>query len=300
MTRTALFARHQPGGVFDYSSIGEHPADVWFVDSGNAAASDAAGYGHNPDAPFATLDYAVGQCTASAGDVIYCMPGHAETISAAGGLDLDVAGITIIGLGNGALIPTITMDTLAAVDVDVDAANITVRHIRFSAGVADIVAAIDVNACDTTFIDCEFMGDGAGLNALIWIIDAANVDRLTVENCLFYDPDASNTHGIDLAGDGFFHRIVGNRMYGDWGTAAIGGAGVVISPLIANNLIWNIAAVNDTCITTAADGGWVCDNYVCTPQLQNNAITCGAIGLFNNYQYVDTEDLSGLLEPVVT
>lgn len=300
MARTALFSRRQPGGVYDYSSIGEHPADVWFVDSGSATGSDTAGYGRNPDAPFLTLDYAVGQCTANAGDVIYCMPGHAETISAAGGLDLDVAGITIIGLGNGNLIPTITMDTTANVDVDVDAQHITVRHMKFVAGFADIVAAIDVNACYFTLEDCWLTGDGAGLNALIWVIDANNVDWMTIRNNFFYDPDASNTHCINLAGDGFGHLIEGNRLYGDWGTAAIGGAGVVICATIRDNYIWNIAAVNDTCIATAADGGWIVGNMVSSPQAQNNAITAANIAKFNNYQAVDTEDLSGLLEPVVT
>lgn len=297
--RSPLFMQHQPGGVFNYQSIGNHPADVWFVDSTNAAASDASGYGHNPDAPFATLDYAVGQCAASKGDVIYVMPGHTETVATAGALALDVIGITIIGLGNGTLIPTVTLSDAAA-DVDVDAANITVRHIRFVAGDADITAAIDVNACNTTFIDCEFYGDGAGLNALIWIVDAANIDYLTVQDCFFYDPDASNTHAINLLGDGFGHLIRGNRFYGDWGTMAIGGAGVVICATIDNNYIWNIAAVNDTCINTAADGGWVVGNMVVSPQAQANAITDAAIGKFQNFESVDGEDLSGALEPVVT
>lgn len=294
--------RQQPGGVYDYVSIGTHPADVWFVGSAVAAASDSAGFGRNPDAPFATLDYAVGQCTASVGDVIYVLPGHTETISAAGGLDLDTIGITIIGLGNGTLMPTITMDTDAAVDVDVDAANITVRHIKFVAGVADIVAAIDVNCDDFTMIDCRFEGDNAGLNALIWIQDAAagGSDRITIQECYCNDQDASNTHFFNMAGTGSGHRVLNNVLIGDWGTMAVGGAGVVTDTVIAGNYIWNVAAVNDTCIGTAQNTSFICDNYVVSPQAQANAITAANAGKFNNYQAVDTEDLSGALEPVVT
>jgi len=295
-----LFAQHQPGGVFNVINMEYFPADLFFVDSTNASASDSAGFGANPDAPFATLDYAVGQCTDSVGDYIIVMPGHTETISAAGGLALDVIGITILGIGNGLLMPTITLDTDIATDVDVDAVNITVKHIKFVAGLADMTAVMDINACHTSFIDCRFEGDGAGLNALIWFQDANNVDELTIKDCRFYDPDASNTHAINLSGDGYGHVISGNWLYGDWGTMAIGGAGVVIRPTIENNYIWNIAAVNDTCINTAADGGWIVGNMVTTPQLQGNAITGAAIGKFNNYQSVDGEDLSGILEPAAT
>jgi hypothetical protein len=293
--------RQQPGGVYDYVSIHDHPADVWFVGSAVGTASDAAGFGRNPDAPFATLNYAVSQCTDSVGDVIYVLPGHTETISEAGGLDLDIIGITIIGLGNGTLMPTITMDTDAAVDVDVDAANITVRHIKFAAGVADIVAAIDVNADDFTMIDCQFIGDSS-YNALIWIQDALATasDRITIRDCYCNDQDTSNTHFFNMSGTGSGHRVINNVLIGDWGTMAVGGAGIVTDVEIAYNKIWNVAAVNDTCIGTAMNTGFIYDNYVVSPQAQANAITAANVGKFNNYQSVDTEDLSGALEPVVT
>ena len=154
--RTMLFSRKQSGGFFIVDDLAQHPGAIWFVDSGHAAASDAAGFGRTPDAPFATLDYAVGKCTASQGDVIYAMPGHAEVVSAAAGLALDVAGISIVGLGNGSLQPTVTLDTANTADVDVDAANVTVENIHFVANFADIAAAIDVNADDFTLRNCRF------------------------------------------------------------------------------------------------------------------------------------------------
>ena len=101
------------------------------MDSGHAAASDTAGFGRTPDAPFATIDYAVGQCTASQGDIIYVMPGHAEVLAAAADLALDVIGISVIGLGNGPLQPTVTLGTADTADVDVDAAGITVGESAF-------------------------------------------------------------------------------------------------------------------------------------------------------------------------
>jgi len=74
-----LFSRKQPGGfyVVNDRSIAAG-GNVFWVSS--TTGTDSAGYGRNPDAPVATLDYAIGLCTASKGDIVYLMPGHAENI----------------------------------------------------------------------------------------------------------------------------------------------------------------------------------------------------------------------------
>src|SRR4051812_41694686 len=76
------------------------PGNVFWVQSTSANAGDSAGKGRSPGAPFATIDYAVGQCTAGQGDVILVLPGHVETVTAAAGVALDVAGVSVVGLGN--------------------------------------------------------------------------------------------------------------------------------------------------------------------------------------------------------
>lgn len=43
------------------------------------------------------MDYANGRCTANNGDVVFVQAGHTETVTAAAGLDLDVAGVTLGG-----------------------------------------------------------------------------------------------------------------------------------------------------------------------------------------------------------
>jgi len=81
--------------------------NIWFVDSGHPFASDNTHCGESPLEPFATIDYAIGKCTASNGDIIYVMPGHAETVNATATLTCDVAGISIVGLGNGTNRPSL-------------------------------------------------------------------------------------------------------------------------------------------------------------------------------------------------
>jgi len=298
-----MFSRKQPGGVLTIVNIDDHAGDVWFVDSGHDAASDTAGFGQSPDSPCATIDYAVGLCTAGQGDVIYAMPGHAEVVIAAGGLDLDVAGITIKGLGEGTYQPTVTFTTDEAADMDVDAASITVENIHFVAGVADLTAAIDVNACHFTLRRCRFTGDNGGLNALIWIQDAAAAgsDRITVEDCYCMDVDTSNTHFINFAGTGYGHVVKGNTLIGDFGTMCIGGAGVVTYATIIDNVIYNAASTNDSCINFDATATGICMRNLCGgAAAQANGITATAMAEAENYYGVISEDLSAILDPIAT
>ena len=299
--RTALFARRQPGGVYTVDDFKEHPGDIYFVDSGSATGSDSAGYGKNPDKPFLTIDYAVGMCTANQGDVIYVMPGHAETVPAAGGLDLDVAGISVIGLGRGTLQPTVTLTTANTADVDVDAANILIENIHFKSGFEDIAACIDVNAADCTIRNCRFTEAADNQNFLICILGAlaAASDGLIVEDCYCIQDDATNTHFISLPGTSKGVVIRRNTIIGDFGTAAIGAAGVVVFGTVVDNVIYNAAADNDSCINLAGTG--ICMRNLCGgAAAQANGVTATLWAIAENYYGVITEDLSAILDPVVT
>ena len=304
MSKTELFVRTQPGGVFSVVDNSVTTGAIWWVDSGSATGADEVGYGQNPDAPFLTIDYAVGQCTAGDGDIIYAMPGHAETVSAAGGLDLDKIGIKIVGLGHGTLQPTVTLDTADTADIDVDAASITVENIHFRANFLNIAAAIDVNATDFTLRNCRFSEAGTNLNALIWVQDAAAAgsDRITIEDCYAKCLDADNTHFVNFAGTGDGHIIRRNILIGDWGTFAVGGAGVVTNIVIADNYIYNFAADNDAIINLAATAtGMVLNNSTGGTAAAANGITATACIKNNNY-YADLPggDVQGILEPVIT
>lgn len=301
MAKTELFVRKQPGGMFAVINEQYCPGNMYFVSS--VTGTNGAGYGRNPDAPFATIDYAVGNCTASNGDLIIVLPYHAETVSAAAGLALDVAGITVRGVGKGAAMPTVTLDTANTADVDIDAAGITVENIHFRANFADIAAAIDVNADDFTLRGCRFSEVAVNMNAKIWVQDAAagGSDRITIENCHCIDVDAANTHFVNFAGTGDGHIVRDNVLIGDWGTMCIGGAGVVTNATITGNLISNAASDNDSCINFAAAATGICMfNHACGGAAQANGITATGMAISQNYYGVVTEDLSAILDPIAT
>ncbi len=196
MVKSPLFARKQSGGMFAVVDERITTGNIFWVDSGNTTqGADAAGYGLNPDIPFLTIDYAVGQCTASNGDIIYVMPGHAETFSTANDLLVDVAGVSIIGIGESASKPTISVDTehTEEAGLAITAAGCTIKNIRFvgiNAGGSKNTIAI--SASDTTIDSCEFietstdkeLGIGAAYG-IITILDADGaVARIKILNCI--------------------------------------------------------------------------------------------------------------------
>lgn len=205
LTRSPFLRTRTHGGAGDLviANAAFAPGNVFFVQSTHSNAGDTDGRGQTPDAPFATIDYAVGKCTANQGDLILVLPGHSESVTAAGGLDLDVAGITIQGIGTGRARPTITLSTATTADVDVDAAKVTLRNVVLDmTGVDAVAAGLDVNAADFTLEDCDVILATASAQAVLGVVGDANADRLTIRRCRFTGSgDAGTTCAVSLTGE---------------------------------------------------------------------------------------------------
>jgi hypothetical protein len=273
---------------------------IFYVQTGG---TNSARNGRVLSSPLATIAYALTLCTAGAGDIIVLLPGHAETYSAAAGLAITKAGVTIIGVGHGTLRPRLTLDTATTTDIDIDAANVTMVGIDFAANFADIAVCLDVNADDFTLRDCRFLEAATNMNFLVCVQDApaGGSDRITIEDCYAQCPDAANTHFVNFAGAGDGHVVRRNRLIGDWGTAAIGGAGVVTSAVITDNDICNKASDSDACINMAATATGICHrNMACGGAAQANGITATGMSQAENYYGVISEDLQAILDPIAT
>jgi len=276
--------------------------NIFFVDSGASNAVDTPANG-SADMPFATMDYCVGRMTANNGDHMIVMPGHAEVVSAAGGLNLDVAGINVVGIGSGANMPTVTIGVAASADVDINAANVTVTGINFVANLADVLVMIDVNATDFTLHTSRFTQTGVALNALVCVQDATSLasNRMSLIGNHVIMNDAAGTHFVNFSGTGDGHIVTHNVLLGDWGTMAIGGAGVVTLATIMHNRISNAATDTNSCINFAATAtGIVMGNWCCGGAAQAAGITATAMAVAENYYGVVSEDLSAILEPIAT
>ena len=144
-----------PNGVssFGLPMIGAGPilttGNVFFVNNTVVGASDG-NLGDSPDRPLATIQRAVNLASASRNDHIIVGPGHVETVTAAGGLNLNKAGITLLGIGNKRARPIINFTTAVGASMVVSAANIFMNGFQFRGGIDALTGPIAVQAADFT------------------------------------------------------------------------------------------------------------------------------------------------------
>jgi len=170
MAKTELFVRKQSGGMFSVVNETLTTGNIFFVNS--ATGTDAAGYGQNPDAPCDTLDYAIGLCTENNGDRIYVMPGHAETIVAAGGVTMDKAGVEVIGLGQGTDRPEFTFGTSNAASILTSAANCSIRNIVGIGNKDGLTQPFDVTGANCS-LDIEWQDTSSTIEAVRAVLATA-------------------------------------------------------------------------------------------------------------------------------
>jgi hypothetical protein len=174
-----------------------HPGQVFWVSNATTLLPGQRGGSNSNDgsydSPFSTIDYAIGKCTASRGDLIVVKPGHAETLSAVGALAADVAGVGIIGLGTGSLAPTLSITLATAGVINISVANTSWVNIRFVCNVADAEPiSMGANADGTSFESCVFTDTSTVLNYLNFITVTSACDNISFKDCFFSGKSASN------------------------------------------------------------------------------------------------------------
>lgn len=302
MPKSPLFVRKQVGGVFLATDESETTGEIFFVHSGTG--TNAAGGGRNPDKPLATIDYAIGLCTASKGDRIYVMPGHAETIVAAGGITADVAGISIIGLGNGSNRPTITMGTATTATFLVSAIDVKVRGLNFVNAIDSLGTFLDLTAGSTEIEDCKFT-TASTFEAVCFISLTTTKDDFAIRRCQFYQPtDPAGTDGNAITGaiyfedsenifieDCFFYgnfetSIIHNKttaaknvwLRNSWGTQLLSGAEIytMVAAMEGGSLncTWNCRNAAD--VTESTWANTVSANFVL--DISSGVLADGAAG----------------------
>ena len=179
------------------------------------------------NAPFSTLSKALTACTAGNQDIIFLGPGHAETISTATALNINKAGVTIIGIGTGDARPTITLSTANTATITVSAANVTIVNTVFVANFLNIAALFTLTtAKGFTLESCNIRDTSAILNFLDCIRTSATSnanDGLVVSNNDFHLKAASGAvRMVSFLGTHDRVKIVDNYYQSDTvGTGAV-------------------------------------------------------------------------------
>ena len=276
--------------------------NVYFVDSVTGSDGNS---GADPDNALATIDTAIGKCTANKGDVIICMPNHAEAVASAGAIAADIAGISIIGLGRGDDRPTLTFGTTEAADINFTADNILVRNFKFDlTGIDAVAAALDVDAQYCTIDNCEILMADTGGQATLAVNVGVSSHYFTFKNNKVYAPNAGATHAI-TTGVCRNMDISDNQIVGDFSTGAIqcgDGTTAILASRFVGNEISNASSgdygISLGATSVATTGCLIADNYIGITGTTAGTLVgfAGASRCFNNY-IVNAASTQGELLP---
>ena len=256
--------------------------------------------GLDPRRAMATVTAAIAECTASVGDYIVILPGYTEDVAATD-VTVNVAGVTIMGLGDGADRPTFT-HTAVGSTFALDAASITLDNLLFTSSAAATIL-VDVNSTDATVKNCEFRMLTAVTAVDINGGSANACDRAKVLNCIFdASTDGPDTAiGLDEVADSVI--IDGNYAYGLFDDACVHNVtGKVLTWLrITNNTLVNTTAASHSIELVSACTGLIAGNMCGSPLADATPtdIDGGATHMNENYSHDASGNTSGKLNPVV-
>lgn len=232
-----------------FNSFARHPlAKDIFVSS----VIGHAGTNGTLSNPLTTLDAAFAQCVANQGNRIIVLEGHSETITGAGGIAHDVAGVSVIGLGIGATRPRFLMDAGTTVTYAITAADAYLENLVFASGHSNVVAGITTTKAGTWINGCIFENNAANEDFLTPIKATSTVDndsdRLRVTNCRWITSDADDLEFIEINaninGGVFSDNFVVNA-----GTASplilVATGKILTGALIENNKLQNKMTANE-------------------------------------------------------
>jgi hypothetical protein len=272
VARTPLYVGKQSGGMFSVVDVVAHPGSIFFVHSGTG--TDGAGYGQNPEAPVATIDYAIGLCTANKGDVVYVLQGAAR--------------------------PRIDFDHANA-SIDVTANGCTLKNLVLLPSITTILIGVDIAAAvtDTLLEDVEVLPgeDGAGADEFVLGIDIKAGCSRTKITGLEYRMHASSAHanaGVSLTGQSDDVEIANSYIHvvGAAGVAPIKGITTLSTQVHIHDCVCYTDNEPGIELLTGTTGVLAC-NYVFSDLGSiNAAIVADGCALFDN-KYVEVGNESG-------
>lgn len=280
---------------------------IFFVDS---ATGNNVNDGLDPDHPVATIDYAMGLCTANKGDYIVCMPNHTENMTAAGSITCDVEGVTVLGLGKGNNRPELVWTSSSAADIEIDSDSVTFENIVFKTGSSTAgstgapVACIDVDDNNFSLINCRINNTGAAAALTLVHLDT-NADDFKMISSEIVGSSAGCANAIDIGHDLTGMEVANCYFNGDFSEACIWSTASAATEInIHHNFMRNDNA-GDACIdigsSTADNEGIIaynCYDVADTDGYAKVGLRIAKVAAFENYVTVGAvATQSGVLHP---
>jgi len=213
---------------------------VFWVDSNQGSDGNNGNFKY----PFATINYAVTQCTPNIGDKIFVAAGHVESVIAEYGLLINVPGITIYFMGEGADRATIDFSTVNTASMRILANNITLVNPRFTADIDGLLFPIIVDAAYFK-IENGAYADGIGINSIKAITATENAIYMKIDGWLYIPGDGAGAQKqsqieIPAVGIEISNIIIG----GDFSVAPLNATPVMGFPAATGLFIENLVIRN--------------------------------------------------------
>lgn len=260
-----------------------------FVGS-STSGSSTSGPGTAPTGAYSTLAAALDSLQsgdANKGVKIYVMPGHTESISSSSIMTADIAGVRVIGVGDGRARPIFTWNTATSATWNVSGANFRIDNCRFDlTGIDAVAAGFTVSAADFQMYNCEMEFANSSGQATLGILTTSAASRMKViGNHMFGTTDAGTATAIRVVG-GSDAMITDNTIIGAF-TTSLGGIEVNTTDasriIINRNNIANMTASSTKAIVlTSSSTGFITNNRLAV--LSGTApITAAAAYVGGNY-----------------
>lgn len=272
----------------------------------STAGADGAGVGSRPEAPFDSIAFALTQCVAGRGDVLHVSPDHVETITAAAGIAMSKAGVTIIGYGFGSWRPTLTWTTTASTFA-ISAANCSVINIRCTSSVDEMVKMFHVTAANCRLIAVDVF-ETASCQIIQFLLTTTAATNIQVTNCRHIQRTAAAATQIWIQLVAVTGAIIANNVLlltlkNETASYTIGGTTACVDSYLYRNTIHQAGGnTQDKCVNfVTTSTGVFRENCAFTGT--GVAITAAFVGdamcHFDN-KWADTiGSSSGLLTPAV-
>ena len=270
---------------------------VFYVDSNNGSDTNS---GISATKAYATVDKAIGKATANNDDLIVLLPGHAENLSSATIFQVDKAGLTFLGLGEGSRIPTFS-STAVGGTVNIDSADCSIKNIRLTANFATgSTNAIDLDANYCTLDGVQCRDTSAANEWLVHINVVAAATDLLVKNCSFIGLAGTMSSSIEFAGASTNCVIENNYINVDASDSVIDHDTTVdVGLIVRDNIIHNQddAGAGSVCIEVEATSDAIIARNICTANHGDAVVLTGEAAWWSENYAGNTAGSSSAIEP---
>lgn len=230
--------------------------NIWFVNSVTGSDGSVGSF----SAPFATTAHAI--VAATAGDVIVWMAQHAETITAAGGITVNKAGLTFWGLGEGKEAPTFTATTATTATFLISSANTTIGgSVVTVCNIASQAKFFSVTAANVS-ITATHYDTSSSIGALTYITTSAAASNFFA-NVTYFGLTASTLGTSMILLVGVVDANITVNAYGYWSTAVVDFATTACVNIQVNGYFYNqnSSAASKDVVDTVGGSTWFVSGY---------------------------------------